>query len=611
LLVVLPGQTFVPFAGVTGSAQHHIKDVQFTLNVYVVDAANNLVPNASGSISVTTTDPTDIEPPAAALAAGQAAFVVRPNTFGIWVATASSGGLTPPAQSSQYVVASRVATLGGNGQAVSTGDGGPAVSAGIASPYDVAVDNVFGNTYVADASVGSIRKIDALGVITTFYTGLNTPTGLATDASGNLYVAEQLGQRVLKINPVGTATVIAGTGAIGFSGDNGPATLATLNFPTDVAVGMNGNVFISDKNNRRVRMINGLGMITTIAGTGAQGSGGDGGLAPGATFNQPTGLSVSADGVIYVADQSAHRVRRFTVGGLISTVAGNGSAGFSGDGGPAPAAQLASPFSVVIDADGLLIADTNNNRIRRIRIDNTIETVAGTGVGAFSGDNGPATAAGINRPLGIATNADGDAFIADTFNSRVRKLERVGDGPPPASTPTPTPSATTTPGGPTSTPTHTPTRTATRTPTVTPTNTATPTITPTPAPDSDGDGLSDADEATWGTNPSNPDTDADGCRDGQEVGSNPSLGGDRNPLEFWDFYDVDNGSKTGTRDRTIDFRDTFFILDHFGHNGIDSFDNLLDRATLDTLKPWRASEANNGVTLVDAMANLKSFGHHC
>jgi streptogramin lyase len=604
LLVVLPGQTFQPFVGVTGVPLHHIKDVPFTADVYLVDAADNVVTSASNVITVTTDDPSDIEPPPTALVSGHAMFTMRPNVFGMWRATAA-GGPTPPGQSSPYTVAARITTVAGNGNGVSSGDGGPAVGAGVANPYDVAVD-FFGNVYVADASVGSIRKIDLLGAITTLYSDLNTPTGIAVDGAGNVYVAEQLGHRIVRINPLGTATVVAGTGAIGFSGDNGPATLAKLNFPTDVAIGPSGALFITDKNNRRVRMVNGAGTITTVAGTGVQGSSGDGGFATLATLNQPTGITVSGTGTIYVADQGAHRVRQFSVNGLIATLAGNGASGFGGDGGPATNAQLASPFSVVIDADGLLVADTNNNRIRRVRPDNVIETVAGTGVGAYGGDNGPATSAGLNRPLGVAINTDGDAFIADTFNNRVRKLDRVGEGPPPIPSPTATPSATPTPGGPTATPTRTPTATATLT------ATSTPTVTATPGADADSDGLSDIDEANLGTNPSDPDTDNDGCMDGAEVGPSESLGGVRDPLDPWDFYDVDDGSRTGTRDGRVDFRDALFILDHFGHGPTDdAFDDLLDRFVPNALQPWRTSEANDGVTLIEALANLKSFGHLC
>jgi hypothetical protein len=191
-------------------------------------------------------------------------------------------------------------------------------------------------------------------------------------------------------------------------------------------------------------------------------------------------------------------------------------------------------------------------------------------------------------------------------------------GAPPTSTPTPTATATATATNtPVPTATNTPTPTATNTPT--PTSTAVPTFTPSPSPsptsiaspDNDGDGLSDDEELALGTDPNNPDTDDDGCRDGIELDPSPSLGGGRDPLYYWDFFDVDNGTHTGTRDARIDLRDALFILEHFGHNNVDMTDPILDREAPDVDKPWLSAQAFNGVTLLDALANLNQFGHHC
>ena len=352
------------------------------------------------------------------------------------------------------------------------------------------------------------------------------------------------------------------------------------------------------------------GNISTVAGNGTAGSGGDGG-APPRQFDQPAGITAALDGTIYLSDQSAHRVRRFTVGGAISTFAGNGLSGFSGDGGPATSAKLASPFSLVIDATGLIIADTNNNRVRRVS-GGVITTIAGNGAGAFSGDNGPATAASMNRPLGVAVDVDGNVFVADTFNNRVRKLSAAAGGPPPLPTPTFTPTRTSTPTATltptptiTNTPTPTPTATSTPTPSPTPTITNTPTATATPAPDADGDGLTDAEEAFYGTNPINPDTDGDSCKDGPEIHAVVEFGGDRDPLYFWDFFDV-------TGDGGVDLADTLRVLQHFGHgHNDDATDPLLDRSVPNPLKRWRSAAAIDGIDLSDALASLNQFGHTC
>ena len=185
-----------------------------------------------------------------------------------------------------------------------------------------------------------------------------------------------------------------------------------------------GNLFIADTGNNRIRKVTPAGVISTVAGNGTVvGYGGDGGPATSAQLHGPYGVAVDAAGNLFIADRDNCRIRKVTPGGVISTVAGNGTGGFSGDGGPATSAQLAAPHGVAVDAAGnLFIADYANNRIRMVTPDGIIRTVAGNGTMGFSGDGGPATSAQLFQPGGVAVDAAGNLFIADTFNNRVRKV---------------------------------------------------------------------------------------------------------------------------------------------------------------------------------------------
>jgi hypothetical protein len=223
----------------------------------------------------------------------------------------------------------------------------------------------------------------------------------------------------------GRITTVAGTGTPGFSGDDGPATTAQLMGPRGLAVAADGNLYIADFGNHRVRRV-GLssGRITTVAGTGTAGFSGDDGLATAAQLANPTAVAVDAAGNLYIADNGNHRVRRVDPSGVITTVAGTGAQGFSGDRGPAIAAQLNSPVGVAVDTAGsLYIADRGNERVRRVDPSGVIITVAGTGVQGFSGDRGPAIAAQLNTPRDVAVAADGTLYIADYDNHRVRRVD--------------------------------------------------------------------------------------------------------------------------------------------------------------------------------------------
>lgn len=249
-----------------------------------------------------------------------------------------------------------------------------------------------------------------------------------TDRAGNIYVTDNANHRVRKINPAGIITTVAGDGVPGFTGDGGAGTAARLLNPSGIVADGLGNVYFADAGNRRIRKLSTLGVITTIAGTGVAGSGGDGGAATAAQLNTPYGMMMDAQGNIYIADVGSSKVRRINTAGTIHTVAGNGLPGFSGDGGAATAAQLSSPGSVAMDIYGnLYIGDVTNNRVRMVNTSGIITTVAGSsGTGGYGGDGGAATAALLNQPLGVAVDGIGNLFISDQLNHRIRKVDPAG-----------------------------------------------------------------------------------------------------------------------------------------------------------------------------------------
>ncbi len=227
----------------------------------------------------------------------------------------------------------------------------------------------------------------------------------------------------------GIITTVAGTGAQGYGGDGGPAVGAPLNFPTGVAADTAGNLFIADAGNNRVRRVDAAtGVITTVAGTGESDHNGDGIPATAANLGNPIGVAVDAAGNLFIADYGNNRVRRVdTATGFITTVAGTGIGGYGGDGGPAAGASLLSPAAVAVDAVGnLFIADQGNYRVRRVdAVTGVITTVAGSDVQGYGGDGGPATDAALITPTGVAVDAAGNLFIADSYNSRVRRVDAV------------------------------------------------------------------------------------------------------------------------------------------------------------------------------------------
>ena len=250
------------------------------------------------------------------------------------------------------------------------------------------------------------------------------------DAAGNLYFADFNNNRVRRVAPNGIITTIAGNGTAGFSGDNGPATSAQLNGPLGVALDRNGNILIADSGNNRIRRVNAAtGVITTVAGTGDTGFNGDGGAATSARISGPENVFVDKDNNIFIADFGNNRVRKVAAsGGTISTVAGTGTSGFSGDGGQATAANISFPTDVVVDTAGnIFICASGNNRIRKVTTDGVINTIAGNGNTTFNGDGILATASALNGPQSIALDSAGNVYIVDRGNSRIRRVT-VADG---------------------------------------------------------------------------------------------------------------------------------------------------------------------------------------
>jgi sugar lactone lactonase YvrE len=257
------------------------------------------------------------------------------------------------------------------------------------------------------------------------------PWAIVFDAEGNLYFAETDNHVIREVTPAGVLTTIAGTGVQGFSGDGGPATAAELDSPAGLALDSAGDLYIADSHNQRIRKVTvATGLISTVAGTRVAGFAGDGGPAAAAQLDQPTALAFDPAGNLYVADTGNHRIRKLSAAtGIMTTVAGYGVQGFSGDNGLATAASIDSPAGIAVDSAGnLYLADTHNQRIRKVSaLTGTITTIAGVGGATsapqpFAGDNGPAASATLALPRGLTLDAAGNLYIADTANHRIRVI---------------------------------------------------------------------------------------------------------------------------------------------------------------------------------------------
>jgi hypothetical protein len=337
-----------------------------------------------------------------------------------------------------------VNTIIGNGNPGFSGDGGLATAAEIYAPNGVALDDS-GNVYVGDNLNNRIRKLFVkTGIITTVagkktggFSGdggpatdaeLSKPGNITLDKQGNLYIADVFNQRVRMVNKsTGIITTIAGNGNDGYSGDGGPATAASFFYPASVALDSAGNVYIADELNNVIREVNmSTGIITTVAGSGNSGYSGDGGPALNASMNTPADVAFDSAWNMYIADGSNAIRKVNAVTGIITTVAGNGTEGYGGDGGPATAAGIDGPVGIALDGYGdLFIADIDNSRIREVTPNGIINTVIGNGLAGFIGDGGPATACEIHGPLYLTLDNSGSVYFADGSNNRVRKVNNL------------------------------------------------------------------------------------------------------------------------------------------------------------------------------------------
>jgi hypothetical protein len=307
-------------------------------------------------------------------------------------------------------------------------------------PSSIALDSQ-GNLYIAETAGHVVRKVSFTGNITTIAgTGtqgfdgdggpaisalLDSPQGLAVDTK-SLYIADSHNHRVRKVDfPSGTITTIAGNSSTGASGDGGPASNATLELPMALTLDGQGNLYIADARSHRIRMIDTGGMITTVAGSGEQGFSGDGASATASLFDSPGGLAVDATGNVYISDTHNNRIRKIDhVSGIITTLAGNGTLGYTGDSGASQAAKLALPRGLSLDQQGnIYITDSANHRVRRIDgSTGTITTIAGDGTQGFAGDGGSPASASFDSPHAVAISPTGAESIADTGNARIRQI---------------------------------------------------------------------------------------------------------------------------------------------------------------------------------------------
>jgi sugar lactone lactonase YvrE len=341
-----------------------------------------------------------------------------------------------------------ITTVVGNGTFGYSGDGGQATSAELNNVFGIRFDAA-GNLYLAEGANSVIRKVNTAGIISTIigtgtngYSGdggqasiaeLDNPNGIRFDANGNLYIADSKNNVIRKVNTSGIISTIvgngfgAGTTSGGYSGDGGPATAAELFSPNDIAFDAMNNLYVSDGGNNVIRKVNTAGIISTFAGNGTSGYSGDGGQASAAELNDPSQIIFDATGNLYFTDND-DVVRKINSAGIISSFAGNGTYGYIGDGGQASSAELEAPFGMLFDAAGnLYIADGFNNRIRMVNTAGIINTIIGTGTQGYTGDGGQASAAELYYPSAMSFDATGNLYFVDEGNSRIRMVSNINN----------------------------------------------------------------------------------------------------------------------------------------------------------------------------------------